>query len=179
MAGQPTFTTGRLRLVPRRAADTPACLAMDREPGITRFIAGPWTDPAAHLAFIKARTRGPYPWGIGYWSVFESARPDRFLGWILLIPANAIGPEIEIGWRLRHAAWGQGIATEAATPVLVHGLNALRLPLIVAEIDRANAASIRVAVKLGMALETGGDPGRGKALRYCARRPGSPVGRPG
>ncbi len=69
---------------------------------------------------------------------------------MLLIPADAVGPEIEIGWRLLPEAWGRGIATEAARPVLAHGFAGLRLPELVAEIDAGNAGSLRVAEKLGM-----------------------------
>ncbi|WP_135466721.1 GNAT family N-acetyltransferase [Crenalkalicoccus roseus] len=146
---QPCFATPRLRLRPRRLADTEACLAMDREPGVTRFVDGPWKDPAGHRAFIEARTLGPWPPGLGYWSVLDAAA-GGFLGWVLLIPEDGEGPEIEIGWRLRPAAWGRGIATEAAAPVLRHGFVALGLPRIVAGIHAENAASLRVAAKLGL-----------------------------
>lgn len=149
---QPTFETSRFRLRPRSIADTDACLAMDREPGVTRFVRGPWDDPVAHRAFIETRTRGPYPPGQGYWSITPRDTPDRFLGWVLLIPADAVGPEIEIGWRLRPAAWGQGVATEAALPVLRHAFQTLHLEQVVAEIDLPNRASARVAEKIGMRL---------------------------
>jgi RimJ/RimL family protein N-acetyltransferase len=146
----PDFTTERLFLRQRSLADTDACLAMDRAPGVTRFVAGPWSEPDAHRAFIEARTRGPYPAGLGYWSIFARAAPADFLGWVLLIPIEAQGPAVEIGWRLVPAAWGQGIATEAARPVVVHGFETVRLDEIIADIDVENAASIRVAEKLGL-----------------------------
>jgi RimJ/RimL family protein N-acetyltransferase len=146
----PTFETDRLLLRPRSLSDTPACLAMDREPEVTRFVRGPWEDPKAHRAFIEGRTRGPYPPGLGYWAVARRERPDSFLGWILLIPSDAVGPEVEIGWRLGRAAWGQGVATEAAREILRHGFETARLERVIAEIDVANAASVRVAEKLGL-----------------------------
>ena len=49
---QPTFETARFNLRPRTLADTDACIAMDKEPGVTRFVRGPWDDPAAHRAFV-------------------------------------------------------------------------------------------------------------------------------
>ena len=95
--------------------------------------------------------------------------PGSFVGWALLIPQDTVGPEIEIGWRLRREAWGQGLATEAARPVLRHAFATLRLPEVVAEIDPANAASLRIAEKLGMRLR-GTVLHRDKpALRYTAR----------
>jgi RimJ/RimL family protein N-acetyltransferase len=144
---QPCFTTARLVVRPRLLADTEACLGMDREPEVTRFIDGPWGADAAHRGFIEARTRGPWPPGMGYWTI-EAA--GLFLGWVLLIPEDGTGPDIEIGWRLRRAAWGRGIATEAAAPLLPHGFATLGLARIVAGIDPANHASLGVARKLGL-----------------------------
>lgn len=88
----PGFETPRLLLRPRTLADTDDCIAMNRDPGVVRFVDGPWSGPATHRAFVEARTRGPYPAGLG----------------------------------------------------------ALGLPGIVADIDPANAASARVAEKIGM-----------------------------
>jgi RimJ/RimL family protein N-acetyltransferase len=104
---QPTFETARLLIRPRTLADTDDCLAMDREPEVTRFVVGPWSDAAAHRAFIEARTRGPYPPGLGYWTVHRRDDGGSFLGWVLLIPLDGAGPDIEIGWRLRRGAGGR------------------------------------------------------------------------
>lgn len=144
---QPRLVTARLVLRPRHLGDTEACVAMDREPEVTRFVDGPWDDPAAHRAFIEARTRGPWPAGMGYWVVEEAG---AFLGWVLLIPEDGQGPEIEIGWRLRRTVWGRGIATEAARALLPHAFGTLGLPRLVAGIDPANVASLAVARKLAM-----------------------------
>ncbi|MBL6454193.1 GNAT family N-acetyltransferase [Belnapia sp. T6] len=160
---QPVFRTARLLVRPRRPGDTEACLAMDREPEVTRFIDGPWGEEANHRAFIEARTRGPWPPGLGYWTI---ERAGEFLGWVLLIPEDAQGPAIEIGWRLRRAAWGRGIATEAAAPLLRHGFMTLGLPAIIAGIDPENAASLRVAAKLGLVARERA----GRYLRHALRR---------
>ena len=148
----PTFETARLIVRPRTPADTEACMEMDRDPEVTRFIPGPWSDIAAHRAHIEQRTRGPYPDGLGYWSVVDRGNPDQFLGWVSLIPYDALGPQVEIGWRFRRAAWGRGYATEAAAPVLRHGMITLALDEVVADIDPDNTASIRVATKLNFRL---------------------------
>ena len=85
--------------------------------------------------------------------MFLRERPDQFLGWILLIPYDGVGPEVEIGWRFNRKAWGKGFATEAATPVLKHALETLALRRVVADIDADNVGSIQVAIKIGMSDE--------------------------
>lgn len=145
---------------------------MDREPEMVRFIAEIGQllgDPAAHRAFVEARTRGPYPSGLGYWTLRRREEASDFLGWVLLIPINGQGPEVEIGWRLRRAAWGQGYASEAAAAVLRHGLGGLGLPEVVADIDPANLGSIRVAEKIGL-RRRGPTPDWPGAVRYALRR---------
>ncbi|MFM0694103.1 GNAT family N-acetyltransferase [Paraburkholderia graminis] len=165
---QPVFETPRLILRPRTLADTDECLAMDRDPLVTRFVDGPWSDAQKHRAFVEARTLGPYPAGMGYWTIGSRNDAADFLGWVLLIPADAVGPEIEIGWRLPRKAWGAGIATEAATAVLQHAFATLRLAEVVAEIDPLNLASIRVAERLGL-VRRGDVVGHGrKMVRYAS-----------
>ena len=51
----PTFETDRLLIRPRTMADYEACLAMDRDPLVTRFIDGPWHDADAHERFLRER----------------------------------------------------------------------------------------------------------------------------
>jgi RimJ/RimL family protein N-acetyltransferase len=146
----PSIETSRLLLRPRTLDDTDACLEMDRDPAVTRFVIGPWSDPVAHRDFIRARTIGPYGRGLGYWTIGWRERPMVFLGWVLLIPVDGAGPEIEIGWRLCQAVWRQGIASEAAATVLDYAFVTLRLPEVIAEIHPDNAASRRVAERLGL-----------------------------
>lgn len=148
----PTFKTGRLIVRPRTLSDLEDCMAMDRDPSVTHFIPGPWADPAAHREFVLSRMNCNYPKGLGYWSVIKRGGPQTFLGWILLIPYHEVGDETEIGWRLTRDSWGNGFATEAATPVLHHAFSSVGLGFVVADIDQRNAASIRVAEKLGMQL---------------------------
>jgi RimJ/RimL family protein N-acetyltransferase len=131
-------------------ADFQACLTMDRDPDVTRFIPGPWKDPEKHERFLRDRIENSLGNGLGYWSIFPRDRPDQFLGWILLIPYDGSGQQIEIGWRLNSLSWGKGYATEAAKPIVEHAFVALRLPRIIADIDPGNTPSMRVAEKIGL-----------------------------
>ena len=151
-AAPAVIETARLRLVPRTLDDTEACFQMDSDPKVIKFIAGPWPDPVEHRAFIRARTLGAYASGQGYWTLRPRTDPSRFLGWVLLIPLDGVGPEIEIGWRLPQAEWGRGYAPEAAAAVLAHGFREGDFDRVVADIHPDNTSSQRVAQKLGFTL---------------------------
>jgi len=57
---------------------------------------------------------------------------------------------IEIGWRLREDAWGQGYAKEAATAALRHAFETLGAERVVALTVAGNAASWGLMLRLGM-----------------------------
>jgi len=59
------------------------------------------------------------------------------------------GDDVEVAYRLARAAWGQGIATEAAGALVAHGLRTLGLPRLVAVTYPENRASQGVLDKLG------------------------------
>lgn len=92
--------------------------------------------------------------GHSYW-VLERRSDDEFLGFCGLdllvhdVPRKLVG-EVEIGWRLREDAWGQGYATEAATVVLDLAFRIQAMDRVISRADVANAASIRIMEKLGM-----------------------------
>jgi RimJ/RimL family protein N-acetyltransferase len=62
-------------------------------------------------------------------------------------------PEIEIGWTTYRAHWGRGFASEAAAEVVRHALEVRRERRVTALIESGNAASLRVAARLGMRHE--------------------------
>ena len=169
----PTFRTPRLILRPRTLADIEACLAMDDDAEVMRFLGVRWTDAESHRIFVEARTRHSYPPGMGYWSAFLE---QTFIGWILLTPLDLLGPEIEIGWRFVRRAWGRGYATEAARPILAHALQTLGLSEVVADIMPANAASVGVARKLGMRLAGPAVHAGYDVSRFIAGRFDAPAG---
>ncbi|HEX6263521.1 MAG TPA: GNAT family N-acetyltransferase [Actinomycetota bacterium] len=61
--------------------------------------------------------------------------------------------ETELGWIVRRSHWGKGIATEAGAAWRDHAFDNLGIDRIVSMISEANAASRRVAEKLGMTIE--------------------------
>jgi ribosomal-protein-alanine N-acetyltransferase len=91
--------------------------------------------------------------GHGMWAVvFRDAEAP--IGCCGLVTQDVDGAsEIEIGYRLLPAYWGQGIATEAACAARDIGFDQLGLARLISLIDPANGASIRVAEKVGMQFE--------------------------
>jgi RimJ/RimL family protein N-acetyltransferase len=167
-----SFETARLRLRPRDPDDFEACRVMDSDPEVIRYVGAPWTSEEEHLAFLRARLAAAYPPGLGYWTLVPKDDPAGFLGWVMLHPCNVAGAEVEIGWRLPRAAWGQGYATEAALPILAQGFCNAAFSWVVADIHPANHASMRVAEKIGLAfsgmVDYAGEPARRYSLTRAA-----------
>ena len=93
-------------------------------------------------------------WGFGQYAVVERSS-RKVIGYCGLsyFPDLDGQAEIEIGYRLARAAWGQGYATEAARAVRDLAFQTLGIQRLIAMIDPANIASIRVAEKIGMHYE--------------------------
>ena len=62
-------------------------------------------------------------------------------------------PQLEVGWTLRRAYWGQGFATEAAQATVNYAVSVLQEQHLISLIKPGNQASIRVAERLGEELE--------------------------
>ncbi|MEQ9606792.1 MAG: GNAT family N-acetyltransferase [Kiloniellaceae bacterium] len=165
-----TLETARLILRPRDMGDFDACLAMDGDPEVIRYVGPPWSNAAEHRDFLRRRIQEPYPPGLGYWSIFAREDPTRFLGWVMLYPCSVAGAEVEIGWRLNRAAWGHGYATEAAAPVLALGFAEGDMASVVADIHPDNHASRRVAEKIGLVFTGMVDYHGEEARRYSITR---------
>lgn len=76
-----------------------------------------------------------------------------FVGFVGLLPVPEtlpFGPTTEIGWRLARHAWGQGLATEAASACLDLGFGSLGREEIVAYAVAGNRRSRAVMERLGM-----------------------------
>jgi len=93
-------------------------------------------------------------WGFGMWAIVLK-REGSVAGYCGLsrFPGRCAAHETEMGFRLRRADWGRGFATEAALAVRDHAFNQLRLSKLIAMIDPANIASVRVAEKIGLRYE--------------------------
>lgn len=139
--------TERLLLREIVVADAPVFHALNADPEVMRWTGdSPFPDLAATEAFIRA-----YPAyrddGFGRWAMVRLT-DGEVVGWCGL--RRQPDGEVDLGYRLFRKHWGQGYATEAALASVRHGFRELGLPAIIGRAARANVASIRVLVKVGM-----------------------------
>jgi len=115
--------------------------------------------------------------GIGWWCVAQKTS-GQVLGHCGLVKKTVEGrDEIELVYVFASAAWGKGYATESAAALRDHAVGELALGRIIALIDPANRASVRVAEKIGLIFEKETRRPSGKTLHVyswpSAEREGS------
>lgn len=146
------LSTPRLHLRHFHILDADALYRVFGDPEVMRFGDGPqtrqwvqsWLETCLEHHFSK--------WGFGAYAVVQNENVIGYCG-LFFFPDIAGQPEVEIGYRLERSAWGQGYATEAARAVRDYAFATLGIGRVIALIDPANLASIRVAEKLGMHYE--------------------------
>ncbi len=146
----PTIETDRLILRPRTASDLDACIEMDSDPEVTRYLPKKWDTPEQYAVLMNEWIARPHPAGLGYWSIFAKDNPADFLGWTHLLGVEGDDTATEIGWRLRHSAWGHGYATEAARAILGYAFGTVGSRRVIAATHAENIRSKRVVERLGL-----------------------------
>ncbi len=143
--------------------DVDNLLELDSDPDVVRFTPDRQVDRAVIQTQILPKWFTHYAEydGYGFWATVEKSS-QAFIGWFLFRPALyapyfdpalAKPDDIELGYRLRKAAWGKGYATEGAKALIRKGFSELGTQRIVAPTLAANVASIRVLEKSGLKLE--------------------------
>ncbi|HTH82209.1 MAG TPA: GNAT family N-acetyltransferase [Mucilaginibacter sp.] len=84
----------------------------------------------------------------GMWGIFSKSTGD-FIGGCLLRPFNNEPGVIELGYSIEAKYWGQGIGTEMAKAMVIHGFADKSITTIVALTDQDNTGSRRVLEKAG------------------------------
>jgi RimJ/RimL family protein N-acetyltransferase len=163
-AAKPWKTTRRLALWTITEAHGPELHELDSDPRVMRYIghAGVRTRDDVDAAMRRViRAYAVYP-GLGTWRATRSDNGE-FVGWFALkyVPGTA---EIEVGYRLRPAAWARGYATEGARELVSYGFDELGLRRIIGITHPENLASQRVLVKAGL-VETGDGHYYGRRVR--------------
>jgi RimJ/RimL family protein N-acetyltransferase len=145
------------RFVLRRftPADVDDLVDLDSDPDVMRFINGGRATPREVVetsilpAFLSYYERSP---DYGFWAAIEKCS-DQFLGWFQFRPADTSRrDEVELGYRLRRAAWGKGYATEGAAALIRRGFTCTDVQRVVASTMSDHTASRRVMEKVGLEL---------------------------
>jgi len=134
-------TTARLALRPITTDDVDLIVALDADPEVMRFINGGRSTPPDEAARIVQRSRGHR------WMAFERDG-DTFVGWFGLRPAGA--HERELGYRLRRAFWGRGLATEGSLALIDLAFTRFAARRVWAQTMTVNTASRAVMERCGM-----------------------------
>src|SRR5262245_50705809 len=147
--------TERLALRRFTPADLDNLCDLDRDPEVMRFLNGGTPTPRHVIEqeilprFLRCYERFA---GLGYWAAIEKST-GAFLRWFSFHPKDEDSPhQVELGYRLRRAAWGKGYATEAARALIRKGFVDLGVQRVVASTYEANIASRRVMEKAGLTL---------------------------
>jgi ribosomal-protein-alanine N-acetyltransferase len=91
--------------------------------------------------------------GFGLWAAVLKEN-NELIGRCGLIYQQVEGTqEVEVSYLIDRHYWGRGLATEAAREAVKLGFEKYKFPRIVAMINPANIASVRVAQKIGMKYE--------------------------
>ncbi|MFJ5592764.1 GNAT family N-acetyltransferase [Streptomyces noursei] len=148
--------TERLALRRFTADDADLLIELDSDPAVMRYLTGgrptaPELVRERHLPNILA---GYEKWG-GDLGLFAAHEKDggEFIGWFILRPeSNGPLDEVELGYRLRQAAWGRGYATEGSRALLGKAFTELGVRMVWAETMTVNHGSRNIMEKLDMTL---------------------------
>jgi RimJ/RimL family protein N-acetyltransferase len=145
------------RLILRRFTedDVENLVELDSDPEVMRYLNGGIPTPRELVEqqilprFLSYYERYS---DFGVWAAIEKSS-GAFIGWFSLRSHDEDRPdEIDLGYRLRRSAWGQGYATEGAQALIRKGFTGLGVQRVTANTYEHNAASRRVMEKAGMTL---------------------------
>lgn len=144
--------TRRLILRKFSEKDLDLLATLMRNPDFMRFSSGVLSREQA-TAFLEKILAG-YREGVPSQFAVILRQENKLIGYCGFFRQNVDDvEEIEIGYRLDPAYWGEGIATEAARAVRDHAFRDLGLDRVISLIHPDNIASRRVAEKNGMTVE--------------------------
>jgi [ribosomal protein S5]-alanine N-acetyltransferase len=149
----PRLAGERVLLRGVRAGDFEDFYAIHSDRSVQRYWSFPaWTQRDQATAYFASALAGRDPAVRLCWAIARRD-DDRLLGVATLFAIDRPQGRAEVGYALASAHWGQGYAREALRLVLAHAFDALGLRRIEADIDPRNAASCRVAERLGFVRE--------------------------
>lgn len=159
--------TPRLALRHLVPDDLDALYALYRDPEIRRYFPeGTLTLEETRQELEWFRHGHPNHPELGLWATVERGS-GAFLGRCGLLPWEIEGQhEIELAFLIDKLRWGEGLAAEAAAGIVGYARNVLSMKRLICLITPGNAASIRVAQKVGMSFEREFEDELGLSLIY-------------
>jgi RimJ/RimL family protein N-acetyltransferase len=154
----PTLRTDRLLLRRWRLDDLEPFATLNSDAEVMEHFQKPLSREESD-AFVMRIEAEFDECGFGLWAV-EVPGHAPFVGFVGLhrVPFDApFTPAVEVGWRLAHAHWGQGYATEAARASVRYGLEEAGLDEIVSFTTPGNVRSWKVMERLGMVRDPDSD----------------------
>ncbi len=127
--------------------DLPLAIALWGDPEVTRLLGGPFSEERIKERLsreIDTMTRA----GVQYWPIFWIETGD-FVGCAGVRPYKPEARILELGFHLRPAYWGKGLAAEAGSAVIKFAFTELGSAGLFAGHHPLNLASQRVLEKLG------------------------------
>ncbi|WP_329275902.1 GNAT family N-acetyltransferase [Streptomyces sp. NBC_01451] len=122
------------------------------DPDVMEFHGGRSAELSVYEELTARQRRHDAEHGFCFWTMLDES--DQVIGFTGAQPwPRDWGPkgEIEIGWRLGRAHWGQGYVT-AAAGLTLERVRAAGVSGVVAMVDARNERSIAVTRRLGMRL---------------------------
>ena len=146
--------TSRLILRKFDQNDVEQLLSFLGDPQVMRFsVAGPQTREDIRARYLPGCLKRYSRDGLGQWAVVRKS-DGVCVGECGICIQEVDGErEFEISYRLRRDCWGFGLATEATRACRDYGFEQAGLHRLISIIESENAASIRVAEKMGMTLQ--------------------------
>jgi RimJ/RimL family protein N-acetyltransferase len=141
--------TARLTLRELTTDDTQALARILGDADVMRHSVRGVLSEKATGEFIQWCRYSYHQHGFGPWAVVDTS--SSTLAGFCGLNAERVddAEEIELGYRLAPQFWGKGLGTEAARGALSHGFETLHLASLIAIVQPANVASVKVIQKLG------------------------------
>ena len=140
---------------PFRADSGKLLFDLDNDPQVMRFISKGQPTAMARIEndilprFLAYYAKSPPQ---GFWAAHLRSN-EEFIGWFHLRPDKIEPAEMELGYRLKASAWGQGLATEGSRALVQHAFLEWGYEKISARTLSSNLASRRVMEKAGLKFE--------------------------
>jgi [ribosomal protein S5]-alanine N-acetyltransferase len=148
----PELHTQRCRLRPFLDTDLPVLFALRSDPEVMRYVDREPFRSMDEAEEMMGKIRTSAAAGEGFSWVIADAE-DRMIGMCGIWRIDKEHHRGEVGYTLLPAYWGQGYITEVMQAVIGFGFRDLGLHSLEANVNPNNAASIRVAEKLGFVKE--------------------------